>query len=109
MQGNKPNISLSVLGSSLDSFEIFKKIEQGNLSKATVIWFESNFINDIYNNNISLKIIISIKFNSENYIISSNMGRLIKYYDEKIIDNDTKELIKKILRDVMVQMRKIKK
>lgn len=109
IKGNSPNVSLSVLGSSLDSFEIFKKIEQGNLSKATVIWFESNFINDIYNNNISLKIIISIKFNSENYIISSNMGRLIKYYDEKIIDNDTKELIKKILRDVMVQMRKIKK
>ncbi len=109
INGNRQSISFNIDGIGFLNYENFLKVVTDKLSTSNVISFEHNYIRDIYLNNLSIKINLSISFKPENYIVTYKGKRMIKYYEEIVFDIEINDLIKEVMQNVMTDLRKIKK
>lgn len=107
--GDNPSIGINFNLNSLPDYDKFLERATDKLKTANSVNFEHKYINDIYQNNISISVHLLIDFKTDNYIISHNGKRIIKYYDEAILDTEIFTLIKEIVRNLMIELKKIKK
>ena len=108
--GDNPRIGISFNLNTLSAdYDKFLVRVTDKLKTANSVTFEHNYLNDLYQSNISIKINLIVSFKPDNYIVSYNQKRVIKYYDEKVLDEEVSNLIKEIIHNVMNELKKIKK
>ncbi|WP_271782825.1 Fic family protein [Aquimarina algiphila] len=87
----------------------YKRLIQNKFNDITSIIYEYIFEGNIDENDKNISIQLKIHFKKENYIIYFGEKKLIKYYDEKIVDDSYKDIVKYIIDQVMKEIKKIKK
>lgn len=93
----------------LKVYEEFKNIIKDKLENSTSISYQYILENDIYKKSLKLPITLNIRLKNENYIISYNGKEIIKYYDEVFLNQEYIDLVKFILKDVMEEVKKLKR
>jgi Fic family protein len=91
------------------SFDIFSKAVTKILTNPNSVSFIYNFNKDVHTNKTSININFLISFREKDYILMYKTHKLIRYYDEKIIDQQVFDLWRIIVKDVMSQIEAIKK
>jgi len=94
------------LFNSFDSFKINIKDKDFDNSKS--VMYSYQLLDDIILNESSIKKDIIISFKSENYIVEYKELRIVKYYDDKTLTNDIMSLVKEVIKDTMIEIKKIK-
>jgi len=91
------------------SFDIFSKAVLKILANPNSVSFIYNFNNDINTMKTSIKINFLVSFREKDYILMYKTHKLIRYYDEKVVDQQVFNLWRIIVKDVMSQIEAIKK
>jgi len=106
---NDSSGTIQASGDFLNDKIQYKKVLGNRYEKVKFITYNYDFRHGVHTNDKKniVSIQLGINFNKKNYIVSFGSNELVKYYDEKVIDDNLKILIKHIINSVMTQIKNI--
>ncbi|WP_025743924.1 Fic family protein [Aquimarina pacifica] len=100
--------TINVSGDFLKNKDTYKKMVKDRYVNVNFITYNYDFRHNIHKDDKSIiSIQLSIHFKEKNFIIGFGSDKLVKYYDEKNIDDNYINMVKNIVKHVMEHIKRI--
>lgn len=91
----------------MKSLQDFKNMVGSRFDRANSISYLYSFLKDVKENKHAVHTEVQINFYNRSYVVSYSGGKVSKYYGQKVLDQTVLDLIGKVVKEVMKEIKEI--